>query len=259
MYSLLLVEDEDTIREGLRLLIRQVSGEFEVRWAASHGKEAMLILESELPDAVISDVRMREMDGLTLTANIKKRYPGLPIVIVSGHSDFEYAHQALQMGVVDYLLKPVRRTALIQALDRVKQALKRTGSSEERGGSTAPIVGEDEPSDNHRIIGKVKSYIRNYPDGDLSLQSLADIVHLNPAYLSQLFKSVTQSTLSDYVTEVRMDKARHLLANTGLKVYDVARLSGYQSPKHFMLVFKAHAGCTPTDFRSQRGGDPASS
>jgi len=257
MYRMLLVEDEETIREGLRMLIRQVSDEFEVRWAASHGKEAMRILESDVPDAVIADIRMREMDGLTLTANIKKRYPGMPIVIVSGHSDFEYAHQALQMGVVDYLLKPVQRTALMQALDRVKRALRKPGETERDEEERTSAEGN--ASDSHRLIGKIKSYIRSHPDGDLRLQSLADIVHLNPAYLSNLFKSVTGSTLTEYVTEVRIEKARHLLLNTGLKVYDVARLSGYQSPKHFMLVFKERAGCTPSDYRTLHGADPESS
>lgn len=257
MYKILLAEDEATIRQGFRLLVREVSDEFEVRWEAEHGREALQILESDVPDAVIADIRMREMDGLTLSSKIRERYAEMPIVIISGHSDFEYAHQALRNGVLDYLVKPIKRTALRQALERVKQALKKT--SHAPADSMPPESGTAEPddSDRHQLIRKVKAYIRAHPDGDLRLQNLADLVHLNPAYLSQLFKSVTRITLSEFVTETRMDKARHLLGHTGLKVYDIARLSGYQSPKHFMLVFKEHAGCTPSDYRAMHGHEEA--
>lgn len=251
MYKLMLIEDEATIREGFRVLIQEVSREFEVRWEASHGKEALKLLESDIPDAIITDIRMREMNGLTLCAKVREIHPELPIVILSGYSDFEYAKQAIQTGVLDYLLKPVKRTALIQALDRIKLAI---GKSAEHGEKGREAAEPNPPEDSHSLIRKVKAYIRANPDQDLRLQNLANLVYLNPAYLSQLFKSVTGINVSDFVTEARLDRARYLLLHTGLKVYDVARLSGYQSPKHFMLVFKEHMRCTPSEFRSQNSG-----
>jgi len=249
MYKLMLVEDEATIREGFRVLVREVSRDFEVRWEASHGKDALKVLESDLPDAIITDIRMGEMDGLALSAKVRNIHPELPIIILSGHSDFEYAQQALQTGVLDYLLKPVKRPALIQALGRIRQAIRKSGVP------SADVADEAEPApaDGHSLIRKIKAYIRANPDQDLRLQSLADIVHLNPAYLSQLFKSVTEINVSDFVTEARLERARYLLQHTGLKVYDIARLSGYQSPKHFMLVFKEHMHCTPSEFRTRFG------
>jgi len=255
MYKILLAEDEEVIRQGFQHLIKQTTNEFTIAWEASHGKEAMDILNSNVPDAVITDIRMREMDGLALSAKIRERYPDLAIIIVSGHSDFAYAHEAIRIGVTDYLIKPVRRTAFIQALDKVKASLKkRDGFREE---AAAGDTFEHSTAESHQLIRKVKEYVRQHPDGDLRLQSLADIVHLNPAYLSQLFKAVTQSNYSDYVTEVRLERAKYLLASTGLKVYDIARLSGYQSPKHFMLMFKQQTGCTPSDYRMQQGNGAA--
>jgi len=253
LYKMLLVEDEETIRNGFQVLIREVSSEFVIGWEAAHGKEALQLLESDVPDAVIADIRMREMDGLTLAGKIRERYPDMPIVIVSGHGDFAYAQQAIRTGVVDYLLKPVKRAALTQALDRVKQALRNRGVSD-AGPDSDDSRDEPDATENHLLVRKVKSYIRSNPDGDLRLQNLAELVHLNPAYLSQLFKSVAKMNISDYVAKTRMDKARRLLEQTGLKIYDIARLSGYQSPKHFMLIFKEHVGCTPSDYRARHGG-----
>lgn len=248
MIKMMLVEDEETIRKGFQALIREVSSEFDIVWEASHGKEALWLLESEVPDAVITDVRMREMDGLALSEKIRELYPRMPIIIISGYSDFAYAQQAIQYGVIDYLLKPVKRTALTKALARVKHSLGLDASSNEESHEDELVSGHAS-SESHQFVRKVKKYIRDYPDRDLRLQNLADLVHLNPVYLSQLFKSVTGMNISTYVTRTRMDHAKRLLSNTGLKIYDIARLSGYQSPKHFMLVFKEHVGCTPSDYR----------
>lgn len=101
------------------------------------------------------------------------------------------------------------------------------------------------------MIRKLKAYIAENPDGDLRLQTLAEMVHLNPSYLSQLFKQEGGGNLSDYIAETRIRRACKLLETTNLKVYDIARLSGYQSPKHFMLVFKQHIGMTPGTYREQ--------
>ncbi|TBL79553.1 response regulator transcription factor [Paenibacillus thalictri] len=255
MYKLLIVEDEEVIREGLKHLIGQISRDFVIAGEASHGQEALRYLEKELPDAVITDIRMREMDGLALTGKIRERYPNMPIVIISGYSEFEYARQALKFGVTDYLLKPIDRLALVAALDEVKSQLAgQRGARVKQPDPTAEAERREEGQAEIRsLIRKVKEYVAARPDGDLRLQVLAEHVHLHPSYLSQLFKAETGYNFSDFVTEVRLERAKHLLRTTGLKVYDIARLSGYQSPKHFMLVFKQQTGLTPGMYREQYG------
>ena len=99
----------------------------------------------------------------------------------------------------------------------------------------------------------MKEFVKLHTDGDLRLQTVAARVHLNATYLSQLFKSETGTNYSEYVSEARMERAKWLLANTRLKIYDVARLSGHQSPKHFMLVFKQQTGVTAGDYRDRYG------
>ncbi|KIL38936.1 AraC family transcriptional regulator [Gordoniibacillus kamchatkensis] len=251
--KILLVEDEDIIRTGLKSIIAQLSGDFEVAGEAAHGKEALDYLQKEMPDLIVTDIRMREMDGLTLAAKVRERYPHMPILIISGHGDFEYARQAIRYGVSDYLLKPIDRLAFVTALENVRRRLEpalaaRPGQAESENDAEERTVKGD---DGRRLIRKVKEYIQANPDKDLRLQTLAEVVNLNPAYLSQLFKQETKVNLSDFITEVRIDRAKYLLANTDLKIYDVARLAGYQSPKHFMLVFKQLAGTTPGAYREE--------
>ncbi|TVY07479.1 response regulator transcription factor [Paenibacillus cremeus] len=255
MYKLLIAEDEEVIRDGLKHLIGQISHGFTVAWEAAHGQEALRYLEKELPDAVITDIRMREMDGLTLTGKIRERYPDMPIVIISGYSEFEYARQALKYGVTDYLLKPVDRKALVAALDKVESQLAGQRGIKMRQPETGNAAEQREEgrAEIGRLVRKVKEYVAARPDGDLRLQVLAEHVHLHPSYLSQLFKAETGLNFSDFVMEVRLERARHLLRTTSLKIYDIARLSGYQSPKHFMLVFKQQTGLTPGMYREQFG------
>ncbi|OXM84355.1 response regulator transcription factor [Paenibacillus rigui] len=258
MFKILLVEDEEIIRTGIRHLITKVSGEFEIVKEAAHGKEALAYLQAEMPDVVITDIRMREMDGLSLIAKIRERYADMPLLIISGYSDFEYAQRALRFGVSDYLLKPINRMALVSALERIHQALERKGHE----GPTKRAEAHTETStkdpmikngEGKRLIRKIKEYIQAHPEGDLRLQTLSDYIHLNPAYLSQLFKSETAMNLSDYIMQIRIERAKHLLVQTDLKIYDVARLSGYQSPKHFMLVFKQQVGMSPGSYREDHG------
>ncbi|CAH0119345.1 MULTISPECIES: response regulator [unclassified Paenibacillus] len=251
MYKILLVEDVEGIRRGIKSLIGQVTEHFTVVKEAENGKEALEYLSVDLPDAVITDIRMREMNGLVFIQKLKDKYPHMPVLIISGYGDFEYAQQAIRYGVSDYLLKPVDRKAFVTALERIYVRLSGRPSAPLRDESAAQDGTADKSADGKRWIRKIKEYVQANPEGDLSLQTLSELVHLNPAYLSRLFKQETKSNLSDYITEVRIERAKHLLLQTELKIYDIARLSGYQSPKHFMLVFKQQTGLSPTAYREQ--------
>lgn len=253
MYKVLLVEDETVIRQGLRELIGQSTSQFEVTGEAANGVEALDYLKCEIPDLMITDIRMREMDGLTMVSKVKEMYPNLPVVIISGYGEFDYARKAIEYGVSNYLLKPIERLELVSTLDKIKLSL-----DQRHGIATSPPQGAKTndstvSGDARKIIRDVKEFVKLHADGDLRLQTVAARVHLNATYLSQLFKTETGMNYSEYVSDTRMERAKWLLANTRLKIYDVARLSGHQSPKHFMLVFKQQVGLTAGDYRDQYG------
>jgi YesN/AraC family two-component response regulator len=256
MIQLLLVEDETGLRTRFRKLLEETIGDCRVTGEAANGREAIQWLTTHSADAMITDIRMVEMDGLELIRRVRELDRDMPIVIVSGYSDFAYAREALRYGVSDYLLKPVDRKELAQVIGRLSKRLeeKRYPSETAAPANTGALAGPE--GEERQIIKRVKEIIQIRLDQEISLQYLADQVHLNHRYLSTLFKTETGMNLFDYVTECRMEKARMLLRTTQLRVQEIAELSGYPNVKYFLSVFKQHAGVTPTDYR-ERGSRSA--
>lgn len=178
-------------------------------------------------------------------------FPNIPIMIISGYGEFEYAQLALRYGVCEYLLKPINRNLFFLALERIFSSQNYSSASHVK------IVEKNFPDEiivNNKdkfIISKIKTYILANLEGNLTLQSIAEQVNLHPTYLSHLFKNETEITITDYIAQARIEKAKYLLSATTLKIYDIALLSGYQSPKHFMLVFKQQTGKTPSGYRNE--------
>jgi two-component system response regulator YesN len=106
-----------------------------------------------------------------------------------------------------------------------------------------------------RIIQKLNKYIAEHLNKDLSLAILADAVYLNPSYLSSLYKSSTGRNISDYITELRVERAKTLLAESHAKVQDIALAVGFDTAGYFTRFFKRHVGVTPQEFRSRLTND----
>jgi len=111
---------------------------------------------------------------------------------------------------------------------------------------------EDEKGKNDsHLISALHEYIHNNLDSDVSLVKLAELVYLNPAYLSRVYKSITDTNLSDYIYNARMDKAKRLLKESNLKVYEIAQAIGFESVAYFIRSFKKTTGMTPQEFRER--------
>ncbi|MWV42254.1 response regulator [Paenibacillus sp. HJL G12] len=107
----------------------------------------------------------------------------------------------------------------------------------------------------NRAMEVAVQYIRANYNTDVTLEKVASVVFLNPAYLSQVFKQKTGSGFKEYVTGLRMEKALHLLEHSTLKLADIAEKIGYQDAKHFTQVFRKRMNVTPTEFRQRLAGD----
>lgn len=101
------------------------------------------------------------------------------------------------------------------------------------------------------VIDKVKKYVRENVSGDLSLVRLADIVHFNPQYLSKLFKDTEGINLIDFISDVRMERAKQMLKNPSCKVQDVAMAAGYSNTANFCRFFRKHTGVAPNEYRER--------
>ncbi|MCL6571451.1 MAG: response regulator [Bacillus sp. (in: Bacteria)] len=230
MKEILVVEDEDIIRKGLKILLERVIGGFQVTEAKS-GEEGLSLFHQRMPHLIISDIRMGGMDGLTFISRVRQVSAEVPIIILSGHSDFEYARSAIRNSITDYLLKPINRVELSETISKIFKD------------------DEGELIETSKQFKKILQYINDHLSHEITLKHIGDYVYLNPQYVGQLFKSELNQTFTDYITEERLKRAKQLLKGTSLKVYEVAQLSGYKSPKHFMTVFKQEVGITPVQYR----------
>ena len=120
MLKIFLAEDEVIVRETIKRMIPWEELGFELVGEAADGEMALPLLIRQKPDLLITDIKMPFMDGLTLAKLAKKELPELKVVILSGYDDFNYAKQAISIGVEDYLLKPITKNALIERLSEIR-------------------------------------------------------------------------------------------------------------------------------------------
>lgn len=137
MLKVFLVEDEAIIREGFRDIIPWQQYGYEFVGEAADGEQALPLIRGTRPDVLITDIRMPFMDGLVLSRLVSRELPDTKIIIISGYDDFEYARQALRIGVEQYLLKPVTKAMLIRTLVEVKEKIQDSRLSQEE--QTPPV------------------------------------------------------------------------------------------------------------------------
>ncbi|MDE7311687.1 MAG: response regulator [Eubacterium sp.] len=121
MIKIFLVEDEIIIREAIHKMIPWEEYGFTFAGEAKDGEMALPAIRSIRPDVLITDIKMPFMDGLALSRLVLKELPDTKIIIVSGYDDFEYARQAISLGVEQYLLKPVTKSAFIEVLEKIRE------------------------------------------------------------------------------------------------------------------------------------------
>lgn len=132
MLKILVVDDEPRVRRGISSLIGEYRDKYELAGCCESAAEAIEFFTREVPDVVVTDIKMPHMDGLELINYLKHRYQNLEFVILSGYGDFEYAKKALQYQVYDFLLKPVEEEEFYHVLDAIanKRAEKRKENEE---------------------------------------------------------------------------------------------------------------------------------
>jgi two-component system, response regulator YesN len=246
MNSILLVEDERWVRVSIKRVIEKTGLPFKVIHECSDGLEALDWLKGNQVDLVITDVRMPIMDGISLVSQLLEERPDQDVIVISGHDDFEYVQSALRAGVSDYLLKPVEVSDIATSLNRllVKYEQKSRIVDEEK---EKWVDSDYELSHVEQVI----QYIKECMPGEVTLQNAASKVHLNPSYLSQLFKQQTKHNFVDYVLQLRMAEAKKLLAKTSLRISEIAERLGYADIAYFSNTYKRITGQTPSDYRKE--------
>lgn len=250
MLNIIIVDDEERIRKGLEKIIQRSPVEVNIAGSYSNGLEAyeqFVHIEPATLDILITDVRMPLMDGLKLLERLRDTLsPHTSVIILSGYDDFDYARQALKLGVVDYLLKPVDKQELYRLLDRIHAHKSNSGKSK---------INVAEQSGFKREIDEVIKLLQTKFNRSIELNELAEQVSLSPSYLSKLFKQETGKTITEYLIEVRIAKAKQFLEDhMELKMYEVGNLVGYPDQGYFNKLFKKTVGMTPKEYKEQKRG-----
>ena len=248
----LLVDDEIMIREGFKQLFDWQAHDCEVVGEAGDGMEALTQIDTLRPDIVIMDINIPIMNGLKVIQLSRIKHPNTAFVIVSGYDDFSYCREALRLQITDYILKPVNYEEFGTCIDNLKISL-----FERRVSSAAEPEKQEE-----RAITGITRYLQEHLAEEISLSVLAEQFHLNPQYISQLFKSEIGVNFLVYLTNIRMEKAKKLLLSTALSIAEVAEQSGYGDYRVFTKVFKKSEGSTPSQYRrdfleGDRGHEPS--
>ncbi|WP_168735698.1 response regulator transcription factor [Cohnella fermenti] len=249
LYDVLLVDDEPGAIKSLKYLLDWEQAGFRIAGEASNGRQALECLAEHPYSFVITDIRMPEMEGLAFIAAVRER-SDITVAIMSGYEDFAYARAALQLEVKDYLLKPAEEDDLARLLARVRGELdkrdKPVPSEEDRAAPSGDLGNEK------GVARFVKQWVKDHYASPLTLKGIAAQLYMNPAYLGSLFKTQTGIGFGEYVLQVRMEKAKEILAGTDLKVYEVASAVGYNDMDWFYEKFKLYTGVNPRDYRSSR-------
>ncbi len=243
MYKLIIVDDEPTTCDVLSAFIKEENIGFEVMAVFGDGLQAWEYIQNYPVDCVITDIKMPHMSGLELANSIRHFKRAIMVLLLSGHTDFEYARQAIQYGVRDYLLKPIDFDDMSDKLKILKEQM----DQDDRFVCDNSQDGI-EREDSSNIIEAAEKYILEHYAERISREDVASACFLNPSYFGRYFKQKTGYTFIDYLTKVRMQKAVELLAD-GVSIEIISQKVGYTSTRHFVRTFKDEHGCTPREYR----------
>lgn len=238
MYTLVIVDDEQKILDGLADLFPWENIGFEVLGRFTSATAALEFIEKNPVDVVMTDIKMPGMDGLSFAEKIKSD-PDRMVVILSSYSDYEFMRRALKVEVEDYLLKPINYGELSECFEKLKGILDEKNQ----------VTEEDNAPYYDKIIRLIDSYIDdNYQRANLV--NAAENVGISAGYLSKIYKEKKGIGFQEQLSCVRMKKAVSMLLDPSYKSYEIAYNVGYDSPKNFTRAFKAYFGVTPRDYRN---------
>lgn len=255
--KILIVEDEKNIAQGIHDIIKRLCPITCTIYMAYDGQEACDSYMDSHIDLVITDIRMQQMNGLDMIEKFSRHNPSVQYLIISGYDNFSYAQRAIRFHVVDYLLKPVDKEALLAAVQAAYDRLPE--SYQKKLDHRLPklpyfefqLLRDTYPAS----LKKLVSYLQKNYMTDISLQSFAQEYMMNPNYLSSLLKKYTDHNFSFLLDYVRVCKAAEfLLYDQDLPVSEISYLVGYNHERRLYQAFQKRLGCTPGEFRNTYSG-----
>ena len=261
-------DDEALMLDMLTDRIRQACPQGEIHpFSSARRLLAWLEETGEGFDVAFLDIEMPGMSGLDAARAVLAQRPSCRVIFVTAYSLFQYAHEAVHLGACDYLLKPVDPDELEASVRRAirqiqtERKLEELAAAQPQPQPEPPAAGEEaeefpEEGENSQaalIMAHVRRYLEDNYMFDLSLDSVGEILHISPAYLSAQFKKYQKMNFLDCLTELRINAAKELLTDPFRSSAEVASMVGYEDASYFARAFKKRTGMTPTQYRRQAG------
>jgi signal transduction histidine kinase/DNA-binding response OmpR family regulator/ligand-binding sensor domain-containing protein len=245
--KVLIVEDNDDL---LLFMKSTLSKEFKV-FIARNGVEAWAIIGKQMPDLVVSDIMMPEMDGFELCKKVKSTFETshVPIVLLTALSEKTEQLKGLGLGADDYLTKPFDVGLLVE---RIKSIVRNRNVVRNRALRMIKSDGASEPILSNELNDKFMKRLlevaeANIANAEFSRDDFASAMNVSPSLLYKKVKSLSNLSPSDFIKIVRLDHAQELLQTRKYTVTEVSELCGFTSAGYFGTVFRRHFGKLPTE------------
>ena len=252
MYRAIVIDDVKWVVKSLIATIKD-QDYFQVVEELYDGVSGLSYIQNSMPDLAFVDVRLPGMSGLELLKAAEEYGCKTLFIVISGHAEFAYAQKAMQHNAIGYCLKPFSRNELLDSMQKAYHILEKQKSVIQDPINVPPprtFVPKSMTVSN-RTVQTMLDYMMVHYCEDISIQTLADLCYINPNYASQLFKQETGTTFSSHLTNLRIQRAVHLLATTDMAVFLIASHVGYRDYFYFAKVFKKITGTTPTSYRKE--------
>lgn len=237
MYRVALLKDDEREIKSIETSFNWAKYGMEVIGGFGDPKEMLSYLRINDVDVIFTDIDMPNMTGFDLMEEIKVRMgrDDVLFVIITDRDDYEYMRKAVRLGAVDYLRTPFKNENADEVLANLLSAIKKLGKAPKR----------TEGRDFESLI----SYINENYGKNLHLEDLSRRFYFNPNYLCMLFRRRLDTTFSEYIKSVRMNRAKELFESRNITVSEVSGLVGYRDYSYFHKTFSAYFGITPAQYK----------
>lgn len=246
--TLMLVDDNADLLDFLK---ESLQSEFREILLASSGNKALKMIESgNIPDLIVSDVNMSDGDGYKLCKEIKDRekYSHIPVVLLSAHRQEESQNESYKIGAEAFLPKPFEIDTLLELVRNIlarKAEIKKMYLKADNEGS----YGSKEEG---FILQLNRVIAEHMSDPELDQLVLCRELGMSRAALYNKMKAITGAGAKEYITRIRLEKAKSLVETTGLSIVEISEMTGFTSQSYFSTAFKAYTGMTPSQYKKQK-------
>lgn len=256
MLKVVIIDDEPIIVEGLSRMIDWEKYGCTIVGTANDGLEGTEIIREKRPDILFSDIAMPGMDGLKMIAGLKSEFSNMLITILTGYRDFEYAREAIRLGVTRFLLKPSKLEEIEEAMEFMTGKLRKQGRENQNTEVLEEAEQDMEEEEKEQNAGSfiVKNAIKymeaNYRE-KLTLSEVAEKTYVSQWHLSKLLNKHTEKNFSELLNSIRIEAAKELLKDPSLRIGDISEEVGFIDMAHFSRVFKKMTGISANEYRNR--------